>query len=72
MMGTMEREGKRTSHSWAEKRRHRIRPSHLLKDGDEKSDLNLSRMLEKTVKSGCALCFRENFEPYSLNRSVNV
>jgi hypothetical protein len=32
-------------HSRTEKSRHRIGPGHLLQDRDEKSDLNLSRML---------------------------
>jgi hypothetical protein len=46
-----------TSHRWAEESRHRVGPGHLLEDSDEEPNLNLSRMLKKTVKSGCALCF---------------
>ena len=42
---------------------HGVGPGHLLQDGDEEADLHLSGMLQKSVKSGCALGFGENFEP---------
>ena len=45
----------RTSDGRREQSGHGVGPSHLLKDGDEESNLNLCRMLEETVESGCAL-----------------
>lgn len=44
------------TYSWAEKGGHRVCPSHLLKDGDEEADLNLGRVLEKTIKGSGTLC----------------
>ena len=52
-----------TTHSRTKESRHGIGPSHLLENGYEKTNLNLCGMLEKTVESGCALCFRQNLEP---------
>lgn len=46
-----------TSNAWTEESSHRIGPGHLLQDGNEESNLDLRRVLQKTVKSGCALCF---------------
>ena len=49
---------------------HGVGPGHLLQDGDEESNLNLRRMLQKTVKSGCALGFGENLEPCISSQST--
>lgn len=47
----------------AEKGGHRVGMSHLLQNRDEESDLHLSRLLQKAVKSGCALSFGKDTEP---------
>lgn len=46
-----------------EKSCHRIRASHLLKDSDKESNLNLSRLLQKAIKSRSPLSFRKNTKP---------
>ena len=61
-----------TSHSGTEQGGHRIRPGHLLQNGDKEPNLYLSRMLQKTVKSGCALCLGENLEPYTNMRDALI
>jgi len=43
-----------------------------LEDSDEKADLNLSRILQKTVESGCALSFGENFEPCRNRKKLTI
>ena len=39
-------------------------PGHLLQGGEEEAGLRLNKMLGNALKSGCALFFGENLEPY--------
>lgn len=41
----------------------RVASGHLLQDGDEEPNLDLSTGLQKTVKSGGPFCFGKNAEP---------
>jgi len=48
---------------WRENNRHGVTLGHLLQDLNEETDLNLGRLLKKSVQSSCTFGFAQNAEP---------
>jgi hypothetical protein len=56
--------GSVTSNCRTEKSRNWIGPGHLLENGNEESDLHLSRVLEETVERRRTFGLGKDTEPY--------